>query len=298
MNSPTVSRRNTSYPTWDGGASSRDSPSPNRGSRPLTSTRRSARQQTVFTGASPAIKSDKGPRKLVEDEARATGNVNWRIYKTYLHASGYFSWGLLLVSILSYQGFGLVEKVWLKTWGEAYERHNSSILPTHALAATYSLAHAIGEEQHVFGAHHHVPTFFSNLSTVDTLDWPNPESHVPRHDNRRHLPVLVSLQLLAQAHHVLRWCPHRIHHLPSFLLPAALIAWLYYLLELGYVRTARNLKLESNGRSPIFSSFAELLEGIVTVRALSAEQKFLDVLHRQIDDTTTMWYNFWMLNRW
>ncbi|KAG8687868.1 hypothetical protein FRC08_011730 [Ceratobasidium sp. 394] len=87
--------------------------------------------------------------------------------------------------------------------------------------------------------------------------------------------------------------------LPPFLLPAALIAWLYYLLALGYVRTARDLKrMESNSRSPIFSSFAELLEGIVTVRAFSAEQRFFDVLHRQIDDTTTMWYNFWMLNRW
>ncbi|KAG8685438.1 hypothetical protein FRC08_013106 [Ceratobasidium sp. 394] len=86
--------------------------------------------------------------------------------------------------------------------------------------------------------------------------------------------------------------------LPPFLLPAALIAWLYCLLALGYVRTARDLKLEPNSRSPIFSSFEELLEGMVTVRAFSAEQKFLDVLHRQIDDTTAMWYNFWMLNRW
>lgn len=37
----------------------------------------------------------------------------------------------------------------------------------------------------------------------------------------------------------------------------------------------------------------QLLEGIVTVRAFSAEQRFFDVLHKQIDDTTTMWYNFW-----
>lgn len=47
--------------------------------------------------------------------------------------------------------------------------------------------------------------------------------------------------------------------LPPFLLPAALIAWLYYLLAVGYVRTARDLKrMESNSRSPIFSSFAEV----------------------------------------
>jgi uncharacterized membrane protein YciS (DUF1049 family) len=47
--------------------------------------------------------------------------------------------------------------------------------------------------------------------------------------------------------------------LPPFLIPAAIIAWLYYLIALSYVRTARDLKrMESNSRSPIFSSFAEV----------------------------------------
>ncbi|KAG8687132.1 hypothetical protein FRC09_013677, partial [Ceratobasidium sp. 395] len=361
--SPTVSRRNTSSPTRDGAASSRDSPSPNRGSRPPTSTRRSARQQTVFTGPAPILKSDKGPRKLVEDEARATGNVKWRIYKTYLQASGYFSWALLLVLILSYQSFGLVEKLWLKTWGEAYQTHNSSTPHTHALAATYSLAHSIGEDQHVFGAHHHVTAFFSNLSTVNTLEWYMPpaqkdpffyvgvyaaivlgaavmatvNSSVQYNASLRASRKLFDALLNAIVYSPIRYfdvtpagrilnrmsrdmtivdtslswslrnCSHWLATffagvltvsviLPPFLLPAAFIAWLYYLLALGYVRTARDLKrMESNSRSPIFSSFAELLEGIVTVRAFSAEQRFFNVLHKQIDDTTTMWYNFWLL---
>ncbi len=44
--------------------------------------------------------------------------------------------------------------------------------------------------------------------------------------------------------------------------------------------------MESNSRSPIFSGFSELLEGIVTVRAFSAEQRFLDGLHTTVDLTT------------
>ncbi|KAG9123240.1 hypothetical protein FRC07_000064, partial [Ceratobasidium sp. 392] len=364
--SPVVSRRNTSSPTRDGAASSRDSPSPTRGSRPPTSTRRSARQQTVFTGPAPPIKSDKEPRKLVEDEARASGNVKWRIYKVYLQASGYFSWALLLVLIISYQGFGLAEKLWLKTWGAAYQTHNSSTSPTHALVSTYSLAHSIGEDQHVFGAHHHVAALFSNSSTVDAFDWYLPSakkdpffyvgvyaaivfaaavmatvnSSVQYNASLRASRKLFDALLNAIVYSPIRYfdvtpagrilnrmsrdmtivdtslswslrnCSHWLATffagvltvsviLPPFLLPAAFIAWLYYLLALGYVRTARDLKrMESNSRSPIFSSFAELLEGIVTVRAFSAEQRFFDVLHKQIDDTTTMWYNFWMLNRW
>jgi len=56
--------------------------------------------------------------------------------------------------------------------------------------------------------------------------------------------------------------------------------------------------MESNSRSPIFSGFAELLDGIVTVRAFSAERRFLDSLFAKIDLTTQMWYTFWMTNRW
>jgi hypothetical protein len=44
--------------------------------------------------------------------------------------------------------------------------------------------------------------------------------------------------------------------------------------------------MESNTRSPIFSGFGELLEGIVTVRAFSAEKQFMDGLHGKIDLTT------------
>jgi ABC-type multidrug transport system fused ATPase/permease subunit len=71
---------------------------------------------------------------------------------------------------------------------------------------------------------------------------------------------------------------------PWFLVPATLIGIVYYQLALGYLNTGRDLRrMESNARSPIFSGFGELLEGIVTVRAFSAEQHFLDGLHSKID---------------
>jgi ABC-type multidrug transport system fused ATPase/permease subunit len=77
------------------------------------------------------------------------------------------------------------------------------------------------------------------------------------------------------------------------------VGYFYYRLAIGYLNTGRDLRrMESNSRSPIFSGFSELLEGIVTVRAFSAEQRFLDDLHAKIDLTTQMWYGFWMTNRW
>jgi ABC-type multidrug transport system fused ATPase/permease subunit len=74
---------------------------------------------------------------------------------------------------------------------------------------------------------------------------------------------------------------------PWFLLPACFIGFAYRELAIGYLNTGRDLRrMESNTRSPIFSDFGELLEGIVTVRAFSAEKRFLDNLHRKVDTTT------------
>ncbi|PFH46615.1 hypothetical protein AMATHDRAFT_154310 [Amanita thiersii Skay4041] len=86
---------------------------------------------------------------------------------------------------------------------------------------------------------------------------------------------------------------------PLFLIPGFFIGFWYYDLATGYLNTGRDLRrMESNTRSPIFSDFSELLEGIVTVRAFSAERRFLDALHRKIDITTKMWYTAWLTNRW
>ena len=74
---------------------------------------------------------------------------------------------------------------------------------------------------------------------------------------------------------------------PWFGIPALVIGLTYRALAIGYLNTGRDLRrMESNSRSPIFSDFGELLEGIVTVRAFSAEKRFLDNLHLKIDTTT------------
>ena len=68
------------------------------------------------------------------------------------------------------------------------------------------------------------------------------------------------------------------------------------MLAIGYLNTGRDLRrMESNSRSPIFSGFGELLEGIVTVRAFSAEQRFLNSLHAKVDLTTRVRIIFLLL---
>ena len=74
---------------------------------------------------------------------------------------------------------------------------------------------------------------------------------------------------------------------------AFFIGFAYYELAIGYLNTGRDLRrMESNTRSPIFLDFGEILEGIVTVRAISAEKRFLNNVFVKIDTTTKVGFFF------
>ncbi|KAJ7256243.1 hypothetical protein C8J57DRAFT_1235627 [Mycena rebaudengoi] len=68
----------------------------------------------------------KKPRLLVKADHREEGGVKWEIYNRYLKASSYKIWAFLAVVVLLLQGLSVVEKLWIKRWGDAYKETNSS----------------------------------------------------------------------------------------------------------------------------------------------------------------------------
>ncbi|KAG8809644.1 hypothetical protein FRC17_003352, partial [Serendipita sp. 399] len=86
---------------------------------------------------------------------------------------------------------------------------------------------------------------------------------------------------------------------PFFLIPGALIALGYIYISNIYLRVTRPLKrLDSTTISPIYASFRVTLEGLSTIRAFSAERRFLNIMIRKLDVTTKCYYTYWMVNRW
>ncbi|PWN24930.1 P-loop containing nucleoside triphosphate hydrolase protein [Jaminaea rosea] len=87
--------------------------------------------------------------------------------------------------------------------------------------------------------------------------------------------------------------------LPPFVVPMLFLAVAEYYVARGYIRAARDLRrLESVSRSPIFSAFSELLQGISTVRAYAAESRMLSECTQRIDLANSFFLYFWMCNRW
>ncbi|KAG8933322.1 hypothetical protein FRC02_012140 [Tulasnella sp. 418] len=93
-------------------------------------------QVTTENNDSGEVRKKKKARKLVKDEARSEGKVKWKIYSTYLRASGWFTWVCLVLLTSSYQGSGVVEKLWIKAWGE----HYNQTVPEEVIASYYHVS--------------------------------------------------------------------------------------------------------------------------------------------------------------
>ncbi|KAF8554053.1 hypothetical protein OG21DRAFT_1497299 [Imleria badia] len=316
--------------------------------------------------AAPAKDGSKKPRKLIKDEHRESGGVKWSVYKAYLKASSYWTWSILTVLIFCSQGFGVLEKLWVREWGQAYgngttavpfsfastaltenEAFMSGFLPSHDTAHYSSPYYHVQASQKVlwftlpdanedplfyvgvYGAIGLVTAAIGIASTAvqytgalrasrlifkqllegvvrATMRWHDvtPQGRMLNRFGKDIETIDNNLaSSLSAVNSSLATFAAAIVTVaivfPWFLIPAVIIGYFYRLLAIGYLNTGRDLRrMESNSRSPIFSGFGELLEGIVTVRAFSAERRFLDDLHVKIDVTTKMWYNFWMTNRW
>ncbi|KAH8929585.1 hypothetical protein BT69DRAFT_1328619 [Atractiella rhizophila] len=86
---------------------------------------------------------------------------------------------------------------------------------------------------------------------------------------------------------------------PPFMIVAVVIGFLYFRLSQFYLRCSREIRrLESNSRSPIYSQFGETLVGVITIRAFSAERRFMESLYDKTDEFQANHYALWMSNRY
>ncbi|KAH7911841.1 hypothetical protein BJ138DRAFT_1125686, partial [Hygrophoropsis aurantiaca] len=330
---------------------------------PVAASEAPVETESLDEDASNPEEATKKPRKLVKDEHRESGGVKFAIYNAYLKASSYWTWGTLAVLIAISQALSVSEKLWIRTWGNAYGGGSappptfvsSALTENEALMSGFMPSH---DFNHYSNSLYHTQS--SGLLPSLPSAYEHPLFYVAVYGCIGLATALVSITsamvqytgalkasrsifrslLVGVVRATMRW--HDVTpqgrmlnrfgkdietidsnlasslnnvntslatfvasiitvtvFFPLFLIPATVIGYFYYLLAMGYLSTGRDLRrMESNSRSPIFSGFSELLEGIVTVRAFSAERKFMDDLHLKIDVTTKMWYSFWMTNRW
>jgi len=67
--------------------------------------------------------------RLVQDEEKASGSVDWRVYKVYLDSLGpWWYWVLILLGFLLQQGTQVFQSYWIRAWAASYGTHKSDIV--------------------------------------------------------------------------------------------------------------------------------------------------------------------------
>jgi ABC-type multidrug transport system fused ATPase/permease subunit len=72
-----------------------------------------------------------------------------------------------------------------------------------------------------------------------------------------------------------------------------------YFLQHVYLKTSRQLRiLDLETRSPVYTHFLETLEGLTTIRAFAAQEKFVEENARRLDQSQKPYYLMFCIQRW
>ncbi|QRV76775.1 ABC transporter transmembrane region [Ceratobasidium sp. AG-Ba] len=277
--------------------------------------------------------SDKPANKLVESEAKSSGAVRLTVYQTYLSASSYWLFGILVACLASNQLLQLGEKLWIKHWGESYKKTpnnrfgtsiwspfelppaNQNVLPYLmiyvAIQGMISLMNMLSQFPKIVSSLRASRILFEKMlrSVLRSPSRFFDKTPSGRILNRFRSPVDIDavdggiqdslVQVIRQVAALGVAAATIVYVIPPFIVPGILVAILHLYFARGYISASRDLRrIESNTRSVIMSSFSELIVGVVTVRAFSSEKPFLETLYDRLDRTRAASHFAWMCNRW
>jgi len=87
--------------------------------------------------------------------------------------------------------------------------------------------------------------------------------------------------------------------MPYLLAAAIPIIALFLFIRHYYLKTSREIKrLEAMNRNPLYSHISATIQGLTTIRAYSAEDRFRHMYHVYQDDHTATWFLFQAGSRW
>nr|CCA18266.1 MultidrugResistance like protein 1 putative [Albugo laibachii Nc14] len=232
-----------------------------------------------------------GGVKLMTDEERSTGDVPWPIYRAWILAFGGFTPAILtFIGYCIAQAISLLSTVWISYWSEHADSSNSSQMfflniymgINGVLAITYFfrtfalLAGGLRASKILFNA------IFSRilLAPVSFFD----TTPLGRIVNRLSKDIYtidegipstcgtvlnITLNVLSTIGIVLYVTP-----LFAIFLVPVLIG--YYKSQRYFMKTSRELqRLDSISRSPVYAMLSETLDGLATIRAYRAENRFV-----------------------
>ncbi|KAG8769118.1 hypothetical protein FRC12_005151 [Ceratobasidium sp. 428] len=269
--------------------------------------------QAAPTGNGPKIQTRaQGKAGIMQSEERATGSVNWKVYKAYFVAANIgVVFPLLLLAILLFQGASVLSPYWLVFWQE--ERFPIPQGVYMVIYAVLGFAQAFG--LFCMGGVFAIFTFYASqtlhrdalnrilhapISFFDTTPLGRIMNRFSKDidtiDNiigdacRMFIGTLVQIVGAIVLISVIQ---------PWFLLAVAIVLLAYYWIAMYYRATAREVKrIDAVLRSSLYAHFGEAIGGISTIHAYQVSTQFKRENENRMDIENRAYWLTTVNQRW
>ncbi|KAI9305402.1 hypothetical protein BJ944DRAFT_239688 [Cunninghamella echinulata] len=252
--------------------------------------------------ANTAKENDINQVKLIKDENREEGNVQYSIYQSYMEVTwGYFFWIVVIISSCGSQCLMFSQDYWIKLWVSAYKssdyyyyqlKSKDNANTANNINASYYVGvyFAISVATIVLMALRLIFTFIGSIralrsyhqklldsildATVRFFDTTPLGRIVNRFSSDMETldqSIIVELLLLLYSMIICIFIVLLVATMtPLFIIFAAVLAIIFWFIGRYYIRTSRDLKrLKSVSKTPIYAQLSETIHGITTIRAFA-----------------------------
>ncbi|CAG8489136.1 4720_t:CDS:10, partial [Dentiscutata heterogama] len=278
------------------------------------------------------IKKVSKPRVLIEEEARPTGMVKFKIYKSYFYANGnILYWLIAAVTFIGARGVQIMENWWLKVWSNA-SNNNETFPIIFNLVQQDNLVMVDGIFSYIHKPYnvdyylniYVLITFLSIITGVLRFAWlyyGSLRASKKLYQTLLHRVIRAPLRFFdttpvgrilnrfskdfetidsSLAGELAQFLINAIMMLSTMVVLTVITKGVIYtIVGALYVKASRELKrMDSVSRSPLYSHFTETLIGITTIRAFGASKRFMQDMLLRIDNNSRPSFYVWLTNRW
>uniref|UniRef100_A0A452VN02 Multidrug resistance-associated protein 4 n=1 Tax=Ursus maritimus TaxID=29073 RepID=A0A452VN02_URSMA len=272
------------------------------------------------------LKDNENTQVALSEESRSEGKVGFKAYKNYLTAGAHclVIVFLILLNIVAQVAY-VLQDWWLSYWANEQSALNVTVNGKENVTEKLDLAWYLGIYSGLtvatvlFGIARSLLVFYVLVHSSQTLHNKMFESilrapvlffdrnPVGRILNRfskdvGHMDDLLPLTFLDFFQtflQVLGVVGVAVAVIPWIAIPLIPLGILFFVLRRYFLETSRDVKrLESTTRSPVFSHLSSSLQGLWTIRAYKAEERFQELFDAHQDLHSEAWFLFLTTSRW
>lgn len=272
---------------------------------------------------------DENPNKFMEDEFRAHGGVQSKIYWEYVKAGKLKVWLVLVILLILFQGVRVGQSWFLEQWGDGYSKQTSksswrnpfdrlpppdvnikpwlvgfaflalirSIMLLLASCCMLAVVYFTGQQmfQDVMKRISHSTFRFYDITPVGRL-----MNRLTSDINTIDGNISGQFQMFAQ--YSIAWVMSLViigSITPIFLAFSLALTSAFVFIFLHFLPTSQSLRrLEMVSLSPLMSNFGALVHGLTTIRAFCAQHRFQRRVISVTDNFQKMDHFYWSLQAW